>query len=61
VYNRGNVTEIPWVDESSKQELLSLLGNKVNEFLSKGRGKLRTMVQDHLVMKTKMGEDMFKK
>jgi len=27
VYNGGNVTEIPFVDESSKWELLSLLGN----------------------------------
>ena len=27
MYNGGIVTEIPWVDESSKQELLSLLGD----------------------------------
>jgi len=27
MYNGGNVTEIPWVDESSEQELLSLLGD----------------------------------
>jgi len=27
MYNRGNVTEIPFVDESSEWELLSLLGD----------------------------------
>jgi len=27
MYNGGNVTEIPFVDESSKQELLLLLGD----------------------------------
>jgi len=27
MYNGGNVTEIPFVDESSKRELLLLLGN----------------------------------
>jgi len=27
MYNRGNVTEIPFVDESSERELLSLLGD----------------------------------
>jgi len=27
MYNGGNVTEIPFVDESSKWELLSLLGD----------------------------------
>jgi len=27
MYNRGNVTEIPWVDKSSKWELFSLLGD----------------------------------
>jgi len=27
MYNGGNVTEIPFMDESSKQELLSLLGD----------------------------------
>jgi len=27
MYNGGNVTEVPFVDESTKQELLSLLGN----------------------------------
>jgi len=27
MYNGGNVTEIPFMDESSEWELLSLLGN----------------------------------
>ena len=27
MYNRGNVTEIPFVDKSSEWELLSLLGD----------------------------------
>jgi len=27
MYNKGIVTEIPWVNESSEQELLLLLGN----------------------------------
>ena len=27
MYNRGNVTEIPFVDESSERELLLLLGD----------------------------------
>jgi len=27
MYNGGNVTEIPFVDESTKRELLSLLGD----------------------------------
>jgi len=27
MYNRGNVTEIPFVDESSERKLLSLLGD----------------------------------
>jgi len=27
MYNRGNVTEIPFVDEDTEQELFSLLGD----------------------------------
>lgn len=27
MYNRGNVTEIPWMDKSNEWELLSLLGD----------------------------------